>query len=150
MRETHNSTPSLPCLCANLRRAARALTQFYDRALRPAGLRATQFTVLQFLSLTGEVSQGQLGRALAMDSTTLTRTLAILSRRGWIAKLHGADRRERRLALTPAGQLQLKRAQPQWAKAQSRFRRRIGNRRWGSLMKLASQATLATRQGESR
>lgn len=63
-----------PCMCATLRRASRALTQLYDEALRPLGLRATQFTVLQALSFTGEVSQGELGQLLAMDSTTLTRT----------------------------------------------------------------------------
>ena len=36
----------------------------YDKALRPLGLRGTQFTVLQALSLTGEVSQGKLGQIL--------------------------------------------------------------------------------------
>ena len=80
-----DSLPSLPCMCATLRRASRALTQLYDEALRPLGLRATQFTVLQALSLTGEVSQRDLGQLLAMDSTTLTRTLEILGG-------HGLDR----------------------------------------------------------
>ena len=73
--------PPLPCFCASLRRASRALTQVYEQALRPLGLRGTQFTVLQALSLAGEVPQGELGRILAMDSTTLTRTLEIMRRR---------------------------------------------------------------------
>ena len=72
------SIPMLPCMCATFRRSARAVTQHYDEALRPLGLRATQFTILQALSLTGEVSQGELGEILAMDSTTLTRTLEIM------------------------------------------------------------------------
>jgi DNA-binding MarR family transcriptional regulator len=46
--------------------------------IRPLGLRATQFTLLQALSQAGEVSQGTLGGILAIDSTTLTRTLAIM------------------------------------------------------------------------
>jgi hypothetical protein len=54
----------LPCTCWTLRRATRALTQWYEEALGPTGLRATQFTVLQALSLAGEVSQGRLGEIL--------------------------------------------------------------------------------------
>jgi hypothetical protein len=42
--------PNLPCMCASFRRAARVLTQLYDDALRPLGLRTTQFTILQALS----------------------------------------------------------------------------------------------------
>src|SRR5260370_28964197 len=98
--------PVLPCMCGNFRRTARALTQLYDQALRPLGLRATQFTILQFLSLAGEVSQGHLGEMLAMDSTTLTRTLEIMARRGWIAERRGEDRRGTRGALGPAGEAQ--------------------------------------------
>lgn len=75
-------TIPLPCMCASFRRAARSLTQLYDDALRPLGLRATQFTVLQVLALSGEISQGELGRRLVLDSTTLTRTLRLLRAQG--------------------------------------------------------------------
>src|SRR5712691_12742993 len=81
MNNTRHELPVVPCMCARFRRASRALTQLYDEALRPLGLRATQFTILQALSLAGEVSQGHLGEMLAMDSTTLTRTLEIMARR---------------------------------------------------------------------
>jgi DNA-binding MarR family transcriptional regulator len=142
---TRSSLPVLPCMCGNFRRAARALTQLYDDALRPTGLRATQFTVLQALSLTGEISQGQLGEILAIDSTTLTRTLAILSRRGWISERRGDDRRERRLRLAKAGEAQFKRALPAWEKVQSRLRRRLGEPTWKSLMQVTHQlSTLLT------
>src|ERR1700749_4963115 len=100
MGMTHSPIPSLPCMSASLRRASRVVTQLYEDALRPTGLRGTQFTVLQALSLAGEVTQGDLGRILAMDSTTLTRTLTILSRHGWIAKRRGQDRREWRMRLS--------------------------------------------------
>jgi DNA-binding MarR family transcriptional regulator len=64
----------------------RALTQLYEEALRPLGLRASQLTILQVLSLAGEMTQGGMGQFLAMDSPTLTRTLAIMSRHGWITR----------------------------------------------------------------
>jgi DNA-binding MarR family transcriptional regulator len=137
-------------MCSSFRRASRALTQLYDQALRPLGLRATQFTVLQVLSRAGEVSQGRLGEILAMDSTTLTRTLEILRRRGWITERRGEDRRERWLGLAKAGEAQLNRALPAWGKVQSRLRRRVGDKAWENLFQLTNQVTdLVVTQGDS-
>jgi len=133
--------PELPCMCGNFRRTSRALTQFYEEELRPLGLRATQFTILQALSLAGEVSQGQLGEMLAMDSTSLTRTLAIMSRKGWVAEHHGEDRRERRIRLSSAGELKLKRVLPVWERVQSRLQRKLGQKAWRSLLELTHQVT---------
>jgi DNA-binding MarR family transcriptional regulator len=130
-------------MCASFRRASRALTQHYDELLRPLGLRATQFTVLQALSLVGNVTQRSLGQILAMDSTTLTRTLEIMGRRGWIAKKPGKDRREWRVSLTEAGEFQFKRAFHGWQKVQSKLRRQLGSERWEELLTLTSIVTSA-------
>ena len=137
------SLPTLPCMCASFRRSSRALTQHYDKALRPLGLRATQFTVLQALSLVGEVSQAELGEILAMDSTTLTRTLEIMGRHGWIAKHPGKDRREWRLSLTNFGKSQFKKALPSWQAVQSRLRGQLGGDRWEKLLSLTNVVTSA-------
>ena len=133
--------PTLPCLCGTLRRTARALTQLYEDAIRPLGLRGTQFTILQALSLAGEISQGQLGEILAMDSTTLTRTLDIMRRRGWIAERRGADRRVRLLRLADAGKSQLTLAVPAWEKVQARMRRQLGDQAWSDLFQFNNQVT---------
>jgi DNA-binding MarR family transcriptional regulator len=138
---TEPFVPGLPCLCANFRRASRALTQLYEEALRPIGVRATQFTILQALSRTGEVPQGELGRILAMDSTTLTRTLEIMSRKAWIARRYGKDRRERWLRLGTAGKTQLLRGTPRWEKVQARLRRQFGNEAWDNLLKVTNEVT---------
>src|SRR5579863_6455806 len=122
------ATIPLPCLCASFRRASRVLTQHYDAALRPLGLRGTQFTLLEALSLAGEVSQGTLGEILAIDSTTLTRTLAIMERRGWIISRSGKDRRERRLSMSDAGRIQFERALPYWEKVQQKLQARFGRK----------------------
>ncbi len=141
--------PELGCMCGSLRRTARALTQLYEQALRPLGLRSTQFTVLQVLSRAGEVSQGQLGEMLAMDSTTLTRTLEIMSRQGWITERRGEDRRERWLRLAKGGKTQLNRALPVWEKVQSRLRRQLGDQAWTNLLQLTYQTTdIATTLGD--
>ncbi len=133
-------------MCANFRRTTRALTQVYEEALRPLGLRATQFTVLQALSLTGGLSQGKLGQMLAMDSTTLTRTLRIMDQRGWISKRRGSDRREWRIQLSKAGEVQLKQASPHWQKVQTRLRVQFGDALWNNLLKLTSEVTNAVMQ----
>jgi len=104
-------------------------------------LRATQFTVLQALELAGEVSQGELGQMLVMDSTSLTRTLEIMRRRGWIVKRPGKDQRERRLSLSHAGREQLRRATPAWEEAQARMRQQLGTEPWTELLRLTNQIT---------
>lgn len=127
----------LPCACANLRRADRVVTQFYDASLRPAGLRATQFTLLQALHLAPGLSQRQLAELLEIDSTTLTRTLAPLRHKGWLRAGTGDDRRELRLALTASGKRQYARALPYWQKAQRGLERALGKQNWNSLIETA-------------
>jgi DNA-binding MarR family transcriptional regulator len=140
--------PTLPCLCGSFRRTSRALTQLYQHGLRPLGLRPTQLTILQVLSRTGELSQGRLGEMLAMDSTSLTRTLAIMSRQGWIAERRGEDRRERWLRLADGGEKKLRSALPAWEKVQSRLRQQLGDQTWNSLLQLTHHLTdMATTRG---
>jgi DNA-binding MarR family transcriptional regulator len=120
----------LPCACASLRRAARAVTQFYDAEMRGSGLRVTQFTLLQALSIAPGISQKQLAELLEIDSTTLTRTLAHLRRKRWLRSETGTDRREIRLFLTPGGQREFSRVLPYWQSAQRRLRQAWGEANW--------------------
>src|SRR5689334_13696507 len=136
----------LPCTCANMRRAARAITQLYDAALRPKGLRITQFTLLQVLERTGEpITQSALGDFLAVDSTTLSRTLKPLLRSQWIRRHTGGDARERRVELAPLGRRVLERATPAWERVQRRLRTDLGQRDWAALQKVLTAALTAAR-----
>jgi DNA-binding MarR family transcriptional regulator len=145
MDKPQSRIPNLPCICASFRRTARALTQLYDEALRPLGLRTTQFTVIQALSLTGEVTQGRLGEILAMDSTTLTRTLTIMRKRRWIETRHGRDGRERLLKLSKTGREQLERASPAWQGVQGLLRSELGDERWAEIFRQTTETTSAAR-----
>ena len=124
----------LPCTAANLRRAARVVTQLYDAQLRAAGLTIPQFTLLQTLSLAGRISQRRLGQILVLDSTTVTRTLRPLERKGWIRRRSGEDRRERQIELTDSGRSMFRAALPHWNRAQKLVSARLG-RRWNTLMR---------------
>ncbi|MES2392729.1 MAG: MarR family winged helix-turn-helix transcriptional regulator [Acidobacteriota bacterium] len=136
-----HALPNLPCTCATLRRAARATSQLYEEALRPSGLRISQFSLLQALSLAGELTQGTLGEILAMDSTTLTRALAILLREGWVTRHRGADRREWRLNLSPQGAHKLQTATPFWEAAQNQLKQALGEDHQRDLNRISNYVT---------
>lgn len=136
----------LPCACANLRRADRVVTKYYDAMLRPSGLHATQFTLLQALNLASGISQKQLAGLLEIDSTTLTRTLAPLRRKGWLRAAAGVDRRELRLSLTAAGKREYKRALPYWENAQKGLEQAMGKTNWNRLINAAVRAAGVLRE----
>src|SRR5215469_6676683 len=97
----------LPCACQNLRRATRVVTRIYDQELAKAGIEITQFGLLTAVDLVGEANQKSLSAGFAMDSTTLTRTLGLLLKQGWVRVRRGKDRRERLFSLSGAGKRQL-------------------------------------------
>jgi len=138
----------LPCACANLRRAARIVTQRYEQRLRPSGLKATQFTLLQALAIAGNISQGRLGDLLGLDSTTLTRTLALLRKKGWIQAKPGEDRREIRLTLTAEGRRKYQDTLQYWQSAQKQLRKVLGEAVWKQIMEATVLAAgLAQKSG---
>ena len=106
------------CACFAVRRAARVITQHYDRALRPSGLRATQFTLLTMLSLGGPLPLGRVAERLGMERTTLTRNLKPLLDAGLIAVELGDDRRVRTIFITVKGHRAAVAALPDWRRAQ--------------------------------
>ena len=153
LRTHRKAAVRLPCACANLRRADRVVTQFYDATLRPSGLRVTQFTLLQALNTAPDISQKQLSELLEIDSTTLTRTLAPLRRKGWLRSRAGDDRRELRLSLARAGKRAYDRALPYWQSAQKGLQQALGKEDWNQLINTAVRTagvTLQPRQKKYR
>jgi DNA-binding MarR family transcriptional regulator len=133
----------LPCACQNLRRVTRVVTRIYDQELRKAGLEITQFGLLTALALTDEATQKRLSVGFAMDSTTLTRTLGLLLKQGWVRVRRGKDRRERLFRLTPAGKRRMAEAQPYWERAEQRLRKELGEGGWKSMRQTLSRITEA-------
>ena len=132
--------PSL-CTCANLRMASRAVTQAYDKALAPAGLKTTQFTLMVMLEELGQVPLTQLAEKLVMDRTTLTRNLQPLIDRDLITADRGQDRRVRNLSVSKAGAKVLKKARPRWEKVQMATVAGLGPEHW---QRLLDQLAIAT------
>ncbi len=133
----------LPCACQNLRRLSRVVTRIYDHELRSAGLEITQFGLLTALAAVGEANQKQLSAGFAMDSTTLTRTLGLLRKQGWVRARHGKDRRERLFTLARAGRRQLAMAKPHWERAEQRLRKELGDTDWKNMQETVFRMTEA-------
>lgn len=103
------------CLCFAAQRAARALARRFDEALSPLGLTSGQFSLLTSLNQPEPPSMGSIAALLVMDRTTLTANLKPLEQRGLVEiAVDAADRRVRRLILTPAGRRVLQSAMPVW------------------------------------
>lgn len=138
-----NALFPLPCACQNLRRLTRLVTRIYDQELRKADIEITQFGLLTALETVGEANQKALSAGFAMDSTTLTRTLALLRKQRWIHVRPGRDRRERVFRLTEAGRREIAAAQPHWEVAERRLRKTLGPSRWKQMQTAVAQVTNA-------
>ena len=151
MKTNDNATDHLnalemsACTCANLRKAARVVTQAYDAALQPVGLKATQLTLLATLANRGDMPLTRLAEALVMDRTTLTRNLKPLDRQGLIRIEQEADQRVRKVTLTDTGARVLKQAQPLWEHVQSQIHEKLGQRKWSTLLNGLSATVAAVR-----
>jgi DNA-binding MarR family transcriptional regulator len=117
---------SLPCYCATLRQAARAVTVLYEEMLADSGLHATQYTALQLLDSAPNVTTTELAQALGVDQTTATRTLALIKKAHLASDTVGLDRRQRHWVLSAKGQALLRKLKPRWEAAQEAFERRLG------------------------
>ena len=136
-----NRLPETPCTCAALRRATRRLTQAYDQALKPSGLRLTQYSVLANVARCEGLSITELAAVLAMDRTTLTRNLRPLERGGLIRVAPGPDQRRRAVGITEAGRRRYEAAVPLWREAERAFRRSMGREEAAVLRALLDSAS---------
>lgn len=125
--------PHLPeCVCGTLRQVTRAVTQLYDDALRPAGLRSMQFQMLSTVRHLGQVSLTDLAVIMTLDQTTLTRSMAILEKQQWVERKPQTDRRKKTYSLTRRGLARLDKATPLWQQAQQQVVQHIGPTAWAS------------------
>ena len=133
------------CVGSNIRRANRAVSQFYDDVLRPSGLRITQFSLLARVMELQPVTINDLAEAVLMDRTTLGRNLKPLEKQGLVRIAPGPDRRTRLVTPTPEGGAALMRTLPLWQKAQAHMRKKLGDGRADRLISDLREAIAATR-----
>jgi DNA-binding MarR family transcriptional regulator len=122
------------CNCTVLRKATRRVSQLYDSALEPCGLRTTQRAILNHIARGGTPPLGELAEALVMDRGALTHNLKPLERDGLVEiSVDPDDRRNRLVALTAAGRAKLAESEPLWKRAQAGFEASFGAAKSASL-----------------
>lgn len=121
------------CVGFNIRKASRAISQYYESVLKPSGIRGTQFTLMANIRSAGRPTINELADVLVMDRTTLTRNLQALEKQGLVKIGQGIDRRTRNVSLTSKGSDQLTAANPYWEKAQEHMIGHLGAEKWDDL-----------------
>jgi DNA-binding MarR family transcriptional regulator len=140
-----------PCSATAMRKATRRMTQLYDDALAPAGLRSTQYAILEELDRQADAppTMGELAEALVLDRSALGHNLRPLERDGLVTLVAGDnDRRRRRVVLTAPGRAKFAQARQAWKLAQNRFNDVFGEsaaaKLRATLLRIARDERLAT------
>jgi DNA-binding MarR family transcriptional regulator len=131
------------CVCFNLRRVTRVVTQFFDAEMRRHGIRPTQATILHALNAKENWSMAELSDLLGMDRTTLVRNLQPLQRDGLAHALGGGRGSRVELAITTKGRKKIKELVPAWQSAQSAAVKTLGEQRWSAILSDLESAALA-------
>jgi len=125
-----STIPHGACTCGSLRKASRRISQFYDTALAPLGIKSTQFSILSEVdrgSIGGPVTIRELATSMVMDRSTLGHNLKPLERDDLvILRLSSGDRRKRYVELTKKGKSMLQKARRLWRRAEGRFEKIFG------------------------
>ena len=110
------------CYCTQFRRSANQLTGIYDEALRPVGLKITQFSLLRAIERLGAATYNEIAAEAALDKTTISRNLKVLINAGWVTVSvpPEEDARYRSAQLSKEGVKKLRSAEPYWRVAQRR------------------------------
>jgi DNA-binding MarR family transcriptional regulator len=133
------------CASLNFRRTARAVTSLFDDALAASGIRSTQFTILVGIAKIQPASMSAVAKVLVIDRTTLTRSLRLLQKEGFLTISERGEMRQRFVSLTPKGEEAMARALPLWRRIQKHFIDAIGSDYWLNLRNdLERLSTVAT------
>jgi len=134
-----NGLVTTQCSCGLLRRASRRMTQIYDRALLPAGIKISQFGVLATVEKHAGATVTELASRMKMDRTTLTRNLRPMVTAGWVEKRPSGGRATA-VHITADGKAMLKRALPLWKRTEKEIRDKLDPKKRKQLETLLTEA----------
>ena len=127
------------CIAVRLRILNRVVTNLYDDALRPLGLKISQLNILVVTAKLGLAQPAKVCDILQLDTSTLSRNVERMRARGWLEVVPGEDARTQPFRLTAQGRRLLERAVPAWEQAQSQATEFLGQDGIALLSKAASK-----------
>ena len=124
---TSIDTISKSCIAVRLRLLNRVITNFYDDALRPLGLKVSQLNILIVAARLGLARPAQVCKILHLDASTLSRNVERMRAKGWLEVVPAEDARMQPFRLTAQGKRLLERAVPAWEQAQQQAGEFLGD-----------------------
>jgi DNA-binding MarR family transcriptional regulator len=114
------------CIAVRLRLLNRVVTNLYDDALRPLGLKVSQLNILVVAAKFGLARPAEVCDLLQLDTSTLSRNVERMRAHGWVEAVPDEDARMQPFRLTARGRRLLERAVPAWEQAQQRAGELLG------------------------
>ena len=115
------------CIAVRLRLLNRVVTNLYDDALRPLGLRVSQLNILVVTAKLGLARPAQVCEILQLDTSTLSRNVERMRAHGWLEVVPDEDARAQPFRLTSQGRRLIEKAVPAWEEAQRQAADLLGN-----------------------
>lgn len=115
------------CIAVRLRLLNRVVTNFYDDALRPLGLKVSQLNILIVTARLRLARPAEVCDILRLDTSTLSRNVKPLQAHGWLEVVPDEDARAQPFRLTPQGKRLIEKAVPAWEEAQRRATELLGD-----------------------
>lgn len=115
------------CIAVRLRMLNRAITNIYDEALRPLGVKVSQMNILVAISRIGIARPAEICERLCLDVSTLSRNVERMKARSWLEVVPDEDGRAQPIRLTANGRKLVERAMPKWNIAQERAKTLLGD-----------------------
>ena len=134
------------CIAVRLRLLNRVVTNLYDDALRPLGLKVSQLNILIVTARLGLARPAQVCDILQLDVSTLSRNVKPLQAHGWLEVVPDEDARAQPFRLTPQGKRLIEKAIPAWQEAQRQAGELLGAE-GVALLDRAAEKLRATKSG---
>lgn len=115
------------CIAVRMRRLNRVITNLYDDALRPLGLKISQLNILIVVARLGLARPAQVCQLLELDESTLSRNVERMRSQGWLEYVAEEDGRTHPFRLTAQGTKLIARAAPAWQQAQRQAAELLGS-----------------------
>jgi len=135
------------CIAVRLRALNRVVTNFYDEALRPLGLKVSQLNILIVTARLGLARPAQVCEILQLDTSTLSRNVERMRAHDWLEIVPEKDARAQPFRLTPQGKRLIERAVPAWEEAQRQATELLGDEGIALLNKASKKLREAKAEG---
>ena len=119
-------TIATSCIAGRLRLLNRVVTNLYDDALRPLGIKLSQGSILAVTAKLGVARPAEVCAILELDTSTLSRTVERMVSNGWLEILPDEDGRSHPFRLTDQGKRLMEKAIPAWEQAQTQAKKLLG------------------------